>query len=105
VFFFSCVFVVSKRYKELADPEVTMDASKVAEVSVLIAKFRSFLPLLEDALTLDKPLTGRKNAIRDRLELLKEQNRVAKESLAEMEETVAMTQFDCVTIRDFAEKG
>ncbi len=92
-------------YKQLSDPDVVMDSNKVAEVSVLVAKFRSFLPLLEDALTLDKPLTVRKNAIKDKLELLQEQNRQAREALAETEESVAMTQLDCITIRDFAQKA
>lgn len=101
---FALIFRLFFSYKELSDPDVTVEASKAAEVSVLVAKFRSFLPLLEDALTLDKPLTGRKNAIEERLGLLQEQNRQLRESLTETEETISMTQLDCSTIQDFAER-
>ncbi len=89
-------------YKLHSDPDAAIDQTQAAEVSVLVAKFRSFLPLLEDALVLDKPLAGRKNAMREKLEALTEQNKKMKEQLSEMEDMVAMTTLDCNTIRDFS---
>jgi hypothetical protein len=56
-------------------------------------------------LVLDKPLAGRQHAMRERRDVLLEQNKRMREQLSEMEDMAAMTALDCNTIRDFSAKA
>lgn len=92
-------------YMQLVDTSDAAPEVPTEEVDVLVDKFRAFMPLLEDALLLDKPLMGRQHAMREKLAELQEENAKLARKIAELDEAVAMTSLDCETIQEFTTRA
>lgn len=92
-------------YKKHIDSEVPADPTEVEEVTVTVNKFRAFLPILEDALLLNKPLSGRDHALQEKLTELEAKTSEMKAEVASLSEAVAMTRLDCETMREFGERA